>query len=386
MQIGILGGTFDPIHKGHIEIAKNALSICNLDKVIIMVAANPPHKTDNDKRTPADIRFEMTKNALEEFEYIEASDIELHREGKSYTVDTLHYLKEIYPDDDLCFIVGGDMLLNLPKWYHVKEIFSLAKIIAFIRKGIDADYGEVVKKLKSDFSARIELVESEIKEVSSTEIRNKIHDSLPVDNLITSTTEEFIHMNMLYLSDEIKSLQEKVKPMLTEKRYIHTISTAITSIKLANKYGADTRKAHIASILHDCAKYVQNPESLCEKYGITLDKYELQEKELIHAKLGSVIAKNEFHIEDDEIINAIRYHTTGKENMTTLEKVIYLADAIEPHRKYDGVKRLRQLSMESLDEAVIASLEGTIHHLNNSGSTIHPDSIRAYEYLKGQEK
>ncbi|TFZ40030.1 HD domain-containing protein [Soehngenia longivitae] len=176
---------------------------------------------------------------------------------------------------------------------------------------------------------------------------------------------------------------EIIKNTLDEKRYLHTKGVVNTAIQLADKYGADKEKASIAAYLHDYAKPLKYDESLMliDKFGIILDEETLENKELLHAPLGMIIAKYEFGISDEEILDAIRYHTTGKENMPLLTKIIYLADLIEPSRNFDGVDKIRELAFKDLDQALIVSMNNTIVYLIQKNSVIHSDTYKARNYI-----
>ena len=157
-------------------------------------------------------------------------------------------------------------------------------------------------------------------------------------------------------------------------------------MKLAEKYGADVHRAEVAGLLHDCTKKLSMPEqlALCEKYGIALDELEKKALKLLHAKTGAAAAQSIFG-ESDAVVSAIKYHTTGKPDMTALEKIIYLADMIEPNRKpYPGLEALRKLCMTDLDEAMHMALLMSLDHVREQGKPLHPDTMAALaEYEPG---
>ena len=161
--------------------------------------------------------------------------------------------------------------------------------------------------------------------------------------------------------------------------------TAAAAVKLAEKYGADVHRAEVAGLLHDCTKKLSMPEqlALCEKYGIALDELEKKALKLLHAKTGAALARDVFGV-DDEIYNAILWHTTGKPDMTVLEKVIYLADFIEPTRDFPGVDALRRTVWEDLDRGLLMGLEMTVEEMEEMGNPIHVNTLAARDYLKGK--
>lgn len=171
----------------------------------------------------------------------------------------------------------------------------------------------------------------------------------------------------------------KVKEQLTAERYEHTIGVMEVAIKLAKKYGADEKKAELAAIFHDYAKYrpmVEMKQLIVEQ---KMPKQLLQfHPELWHAPVGAYLVETEVGITDQQILDAIRYHTTGRANMTLLEKVIYLADYIEPGRRFPGVDEVRSLAKGNLDEALFSAIKRTIQFLLNKDQLIYPDTFHTY--------
>lgn len=179
-------------------------------------------------------------------------------------------------------------------------------------------------------------------------------------------------------------MKEKLKELLTESRYIHSLNVAECAKKLAKIYNLDEEKVYLAGLLHDCAKCLSNEQmnDYINKYNIELDEYEKDNRALSHAIIGVYVAKYEFNIDDIEILNAIKYHTTGKDNMTLLEKVIYIADLIEKDRRFEGVDELRNLVLnKKLDRAILNSLNNTIRIVIKRNQLIHPRTINARNFL-----
>ncbi|WP_101772624.1 bis(5'-nucleosyl)-tetraphosphatase (symmetrical) YqeK [Peptostreptococcus faecalis] len=176
---------------------------------------------------------------------------------------------------------------------------------------------------------------------------------------------------------------EKLKDYLPEKRIKHSLNVAKAAIKISEQTGCDKEKAEIASILHDAAKYVKlaDVQSYCDKYNIVLDDMEKKSTALSHSILGAYIAKYEFGVDDEEILNAIRYHTTGKPNMTPLEETIYLSDLIEEGRNYPGVDSLRELAYSGkIDEALANLLDSSIINVLKKKAVLHLRSVEARNY------
>ncbi len=176
---------------------------------------------------------------------------------------------------------------------------------------------------------------------------------------------------------------KKLKEDIGIKRYEHSLRVMETSIELAKRYNSSIEKAAVAGLLHDCGKLKgeTNLLKVCSDFGIILDGMTKINSELIHSVLGAAIAEKEYGIKDEEVLKAIKYHTTGRENMSLLEKIVYIADLIEPGRSFEGVDKLRKLALEDLDRCLIYSLDNTLKFLIENKKIIHIDSIKARNYL-----
>ena len=184
---------------------------------------------------------------------------------------------------------------------------------------------------------------------------------------------------------ENQMIREKLKKKLKEQRYEHTIGVMYTAASLAMCHGADMEKALLAGLLHDCGKYGTGEEQIrrCFKHQVELSDAEIENPALVHAKLGAYYAKSKYEVEDPEILNAILYHTTGHPEMTLLEKIIYIADYIEPGRKQiPGLEQIRRLAFHDLDQAVCLCSEHTLHYLHSQGKRIDPATVETYEYYR----
>lgn len=184
------------------------------------------------------------------------------------------------------------------------------------------------------------------------------------------------------------TMKSKLKNTLSGKRYNHSVNVCKEAVKLARLYGVDEEKAYTAGILHDCAKgySIDKQIKLCEKYGITLGKNELECPSVIHAPLGAKIAEYEYGVNDNEILNAIKYHTIPSNNMSLLDKIISVADMTEPSRDFPGVEELRDISYTDIDEAFKLSLKQTLLYNIKKESIIHPKTLEVWNNLLIREK
>lgn len=176
---------------------------------------------------------------------------------------------------------------------------------------------------------------------------------------------------------DLVKLEESVKKKLSPKRFNHSKRVMETALVLAEKHEVDLEKIKIAALLHDYAKDLKAIEMvrLIERSGGSVSSLELAEAEILHGPVAAIIAREEFLIEDKDILESIKYHTTGNVGLSKLAKIIYLADAIEPSRQYPGLKKIRETVEEDLDMALLLSLDSTLEYLIQKGRLIHPLSI-----------
>jgi len=182
---------------------------------------------------------------------------------------------------------------------------------------------------------------------------------------------------------DIEKIKKDLKEKLSENRYEHSLRVADYCKRLAKIYNADENKAYLSGLVHDCAKNMEEYYMLNNKVNsdIIFDTEEKNNPKIQHGPIGSVVCKNIYGIVDDEILSGVRYHTTAKENMSMIEKILFISDKIEPNRKYDTVEELRKLADYNIDEAIIKFLNDSFDYLEKKSERIHPLSIRARDYL-----
>ena len=389
MRIGIFGGTFNPPHNGHVTLARAAAEQLALDRLLIVPACVPPHKPLPDRVTPQQ-RYAMAElMAAPVGRCAQASDIELHRTGKSYTSDTLQTLHEQYPDAELWLLMGSDMFLSLHTWHEPEVICALAHIAAFSRveEDIRAAMERQKQTLEQQYRAEVALLNNpQLIELSSTDVRAALAAGRGSE-LVPEAVWGYIRREHLYGTQaDLKHLTvEELRPIamsyLKPKRMPHVLGTEGEAAKLARRFGADETKARVAGLLHDCTKKLGMAEqlALCQQYGIQLDLLEQKALKLLHAKTGAAIARHVYGV-DDEVYQAILYHTTGRANMTLLEKILYLADYIEPSREFANdpdVVCLRETVYEDLDRGLLLGLTMTVMEMEGMGNPVHHDTLDA---------
>ncbi len=396
MKIGVYGGTFNPPHLGHLTAARAVFDLLKLDKLLLVPAGLPPHKALPAGSPTAEQRLEMTRLAAEQLglgDRVQVLDLELRRQGKSYTADTLSQIRELYPEAELWLLMGTDMFLTLQTWHEPEAIFAQAGIAAFGRTEEDTEELFSVQReylYRTYPDARIfTLTIPGVVDISSTELREQLSADRGA-NLLAPAVYGYILREGLYgTGAELKHLPlSKLRPValsyLKHKRIPHVLGTEQEAIRLAERYGADVEKARVGALLHDCTKKLDMEAqlALCRHYGIELDELEQKALKLLHAKTGAAIARDVFGV-DEEIYSAILWHTTGHANMTLLEKILYLADYIEPSRDFPGVDKLRAVCYKNLDAGLLMGLEMTIGEMNAMGNPVHHATIEARDALKG---
>ena len=395
MKLGIYGGTFNPPHLGHLTSARLALDALGLDELRFVPAALPPHKRLPPDAPGPEARLEMVELAADGLLLpgrVSVSGMELSRPGKSYTADTLAQLHAQNPGAELWLMMGTDMFLTLQNWREPERITALAGICAFART--QADCGELLtiqaEHLRKTFEAKVCVLQlPQVVDVSSTRLRELLARGEGWEYLSPAVYGYILREGLYGTRADLKRLPlRELRPIalsyLKNKRIPHVLGTEQEAIRLAERYGADVEKARVAALLHDCTKKLNMEEQLelCGRYGIQLDELEQKALKLLHAKTGAAIARDVFGV-DDEIYNAIWWHTTGHAHMTLLEKVIYLADYIEPSRNFPGVDKLRAVCYKDLDEGLLMGLEMTIEEMTEMGNPVHHATIEARDALKG---
>lgn len=384
MRIAIFGGSFNPPHKGHLHSAICAAAQLGSDRFLVIPDYQPPHKELAAGSPSPEQRLELCRLCFAEVPGVECTDIEISRGGRSYTADTLRHLRALYPDDELILLVGTDMFLNITQWYDAEYILTTASVAAFQRAPDERAYLEAKSEdLHSRFGTKTELIDSVPFPVSSTEIRRALPERRG-NELLTDAVYAYIIRSRLYGAEvNLDWLRGKSYAMLKPRRIPHVRGCEEEAVRLAERWGCDPVMAAEAAILHDCTKKLELQEqlALCEKYGYQPDLLERVSSKLLHAKTAAELAAAEFGC-CAEVVSAIRWHTTGRADMTLLEKIVYLADYIEPTRSFDGVDRLRALAYENLDRAMLLGFEMSLEDISAQGNPVHQDTVAALTWFQ----
>ena len=385
MRVGIMGGTFDPIHEGHIAVAVHALRELKLDRVMLLPAGDPPHKENPTAKAD---RLEMTRLAAQANEGLFPCAIEIYREGTTYTVDTLLWLRRNNPDTEWFYLVGADTLDVLDTWRNFGEVAKLC-VFAVSGRAEEACSAQKMRELSETYGARFAVLHFAGPDISSTQVRALTAEGRPIRGLVSSAVEAYIREHGLYLCPMTeKRLLETLRSTISEHRFMHTLGVADTAERLAARFGVSPAKARLAGLLHDCAKSMPTDEMrrLIRENVPDADADELNSEALLHAPAGSVVAARDYGIRDPEILSAIRKHTLGDSRMTPLEALIYVSDFIEPNRPaFKGIDEVRSLAETDIYAAMRACAGYTIDYVLRKGGTPHPRSYDVLQTVKEEE-
>lgn len=390
MKIGIFGGSFNPVHNGHVKALRSFIHKCELDRVFIIPTLVPPHKKKAEDRASFEDRAAMLKIAVNGIEKAEISDVEktLYEEngGKSYTKITLEHLKSQYPGEYYLY-TGTDMFLMLEKWHCPEYLFENTTVAVMCRDdNLDAVM-ECKKHYEERFGARVVILDGEHLEASSTEVRDlalRGEDSPKIHPEVA----EYIRKNGLYKKRLSRDeLTELVKSTLPEKRFLHTLSVEKETRFLAGLLCPEfEEELSRAALLHDITKY-STPEDLPE---CQLTEDDIKSPETVHAKTGAIFARNI----GENMWRTVMYHTTGRPDMSLFEEIIFLADYVEETRKHTScIEERHRLhsELESADRSemrrvirrsVHRVLNATVNYLTEKQVFIHPLTLDALEYYR----
>ncbi|MBQ4098862.1 MAG: nicotinate (nicotinamide) nucleotide adenylyltransferase [Clostridia bacterium] len=371
-KLVFFGGTFDPPHIEHVKMAQAVESEISPDKIIIMPTFIPPHKKVFMPASPKN-RLKMCELAFSGIKGATVSDYEIKQKGKSFSYLTVKYLKNAYPDHEILFLMGTDMLSSFHTWKNPTEILKYATPLLCEREGEGKSATDSKEEFFKRFGVKINSLNYVGKDLSSTQIKIKKLLKLNTDDCLKNSVNEYIDRHFLYNGGKIADF---VIDNLTEKRLIHTKGVIALSIKYAKAFGVSLKKTVKSALLHDVAKYLRAEDypNFVSPKGVP--------SQVMHQYLGAYVAEHILGVKDRQIINAVKYHTSAKPNMSLLGKIIFTADMLEEGRSYEGVEQIRKLSFEDFDKAFLLSIQRSLDYVYERGVEVYPLTLKAYEYYK----
>lgn len=377
IETAVFGGTFDPIHIEHVSIAKACVEELGVKKLIIVPTVNPPHKEEAGISFP--VRAEMLGLAFKDFPCeVVISDIEKERGGKSFAADSLPLLKERY--GDFYYIIGGDSLWNFEDWHKPDFIAKNFKVIVFNREGYP-DVSDKVRQLNLKWDCNIRVMEYRGKAVDSRTLRTRLDLGLYTAGL-PKAVEEYIVRRKLY--QNYSGILLRLTAYLSKSRITHSKNTVLAAAYINSRcnLGVSYDKIITSGLLHDIGKKYDYDDKAVLAFDIPKDSLNTPVQ---HQFVGAVLAQKDFKINDGEILDAIRYHTTGRPAMTVLEKLIYVADMVSDEREFPEVERLRQAVYHDFEKGFMICMLYSYKYLADNKRNIYPLTTQAINYYKEQK-
>ena len=371
----VFGGSFDPVHVEHTNILKAAVRELCADKVIAVPTKNPPHKSAS--KTPFSDRAEMARIAFSKVSAnVIVDDIENRNDGVNYSSDNLPVLEKKY--GKFVYVIGGDSLLALESWHEPEFIVRNFEIAVFDREGYQSAKDKAAE-LNEKWNGKIRILEYVGKEVDSHTIRDRLMLKADVSGL-DENVGRYIKSRNLY--SEFFLCVDKAATYLDAKRLVHSKNTALVALSLNRNFcpKIDEDKVLLAGLLHDVGKMYDKtelPKNI--KNAIPSDSIGTPVQ---HQFVSAEIVKNDFHISDEDVLNAIRFHTTGRENMSQFEKLIYVSDLISYERNFQGVESLRKAVYNDFEKGFITCLTYSRDYVVETGRAVYPLTDKAINFYK----
>ena len=401
-RLGIMGGTFDPIHMGHLRVAEEMREALGLDGVLFMPAGDPVFKRDQHV-TDAQVRLEQVRRAVADNPHFDVSSLEVDRSGGTYTVDTLRELRACFPDNvQFFFIVGSDAAASMGKWRSADEVAKLASVAVAMGRPGSAQEDELREKL-AGVAFDLHFVRVSILEISSSGIRQRLAEGKSVRYLVPgggvpSTTAQLFARagDEAALSKSFyKARKDELEQRVSPKRFKHCLGVSKACEQLARAYGLDEKKARIAGLLHDWDKGFNDEQARARVYELGMEDevspFVVENMPaVLHGNTAARALGRDFPELPGDVLQAIDRHTTADEHMEPLDMALYIADAIEPGRQFGRIDELRAaVGTCSLEELYFKTYEYWVFLLLERGKPLHPDTIRiwnAYALRRARRK
>ena len=400
-KLGLMGGTFDPIHNGHLRVAEEMREALDLDAVLFIPTGAPVFKRDQNVTDP-EVRFANVRAAVAGNPHFDVSRIEIDREGDTFTVDTLRQLREHYPENvEFYFIVGSDTAATVGKWKGREEIAQLAHLAVAVGRPGSADADALREAVMAAGPFQLHLVRVSVLEISSTDIRERLAQGKSIRYFVPESIgknlagypvgahsgrpecaasgkpESEDPLSKAFFNARKAELEKRVSP----KRFQHSLGVSDTCVQLAKEYGLDVKKARLAGLLHDWDKGYDDDQARARVRELhmedEIDPYIVEQMPgVLHGITAARALGQELPGIPADILQAISRHTTAAPDMSPLDMALYIADAIEPNRQFGRIDELRAaVGREPLEELYFQTYEYWVFLLFERRKPLHPDTI-----------
>ncbi len=353
MKTIFFGGAFDPFHEQHRTMIIGAKKELNADRVIVYPSFLPPHKAD--LYSSFEIRMQMTLAGTKGIPDVFIDTIERDRDVVNYSYEVIPLLKKKYPSDEYYFLIGGDSMVHFGHWVRPDIIAKEITIAVVNRQGVPG-LEDAIERARLEYGAKVILLETQGENVSSSAIKARAELGLEQKDICPDVRKIVVDNNLYRIFSEIV---EKARTDMPKKTFDHVCRTVMYAIKVNTKLNLPYKEVFLSCLLHDCAKHEK-----AEMEGVPAP--------VVHQYTGAEKAKAYYGINDENILSAIRYHTTGKPDMTTLEKLVFCADMLEEGRDYPGVDYLRQTIESDFEKGFRECVRCSLNHLIENKKPFDP--------------
>ena len=406
VKLGLMGGTFDPIHNGHLRVAEEMREALGLDAVLFIPTGAPVFKRDQHVTDP-ETRYRQVSAAVAGNPHFDASRIEIDREGDTFTVDTLRELRAHYPENvELYFIVGSDTAATVGKWRGCEEVARLAHLAVAVGRPGSADADTLREVVMAAAPFRLHLVRVSILEISSSNIHERLAQGQSIRYFVPDAIAKSLAskpagprsgasgeetgvedaLSKAFFNARKAELEKRV----SAKRFKHSLGVSDTCAQLAKEYGVDVKKARLAGLLHDWDKGYDDERARARvrELGMEdeIDPHIVEDMPgVLHGITAARALGREFPGIPGDVLQAISRHTTAALDMTPLDMVLYIADAIEPNRQFGRIDELRAaVGAVTLEELYFETYEYWVFLLFERRKPLHPDTIAIWNAYTGQ--
>lgn len=373
-RIAVFAGAFDPIHEGHISVLTAVMSLGKADEVILLPSTAPPYRKPIIQSKSL---RELCRTAIRDLPGVRLADEKPLKSGQSI-IEAIRAIKARSKEAEYLYIVGADKLAGLLHWSKAPKLFKLCRFLVYPRAGYEA---EEIISFASSHGLKAELLDMPAVEVSSSMVRDELKQLSDAPGMIDRETGRIIALQGLYQTP----YAAMIRPYMSQRRYTHTLGVRDLAVELAYEHDLSMQAAAAAALLHDCAKEMKlgMMQAMARHYQLCEYPGEMESNALLHGKIAAVFAAHKYDVHDEDVLNAIRYHTTGRPGMSPLELCVFVADKAESSRKpYPGLDEIRLLMRRDLEAAALVSMRSTRKYVAFMGQAYSEETDAAIDFLE----